>query len=108
MAVKEVNYITQEQDENGNVVNYYPVTKRENVYGIDELEKDLNDHLDTVDTLDAKHHAALEFLASNCFVRDDTTGTLYKICIDNGDMYFKKSDVDLKTVIGKLLQYTSK
>lgn len=108
MATKEMNYIQQRQDKNGNVINMYPVTKRENVYGIDELEKDIQDHLSTVDALDSKQHSALEFLASNCFVRDDTNGKLYKICSHDGDMYFRESDVDIKTVIGKLLQYTSK
>lgn len=102
MSEVDENTLIQVQDKDGNIKNILPITKRENVYGIDELEADLQSHLSKIDDLNTKQQKALTLLAANCFVLDDTNGKTYKIGSADGDFYYMESDVKITDIINAI------
>ena len=93
MANSEYNTLIQIQDEKGNVETHYPITKVENVLGLEDIT--------------GKEGAALRLLAANSYVIDDETGVTYKIGSRNGRFYFEESDVSILDILNDVVQAVS-
>ena len=90
MAMKEFNSYMDIQDENGDIERHYPITKAENVIGLNGVG------------LSPQQRAALALMASNAYIVDDTTGELYKIGSSDGKFYFDKADDDIKDILNTI------
>lgn len=90
MANTEYNSLIQIQDEKGNVETHYPITKVENILGLENYT--------------GKEGAALKLLAANSFIIDDETGITYKIGSRNGRFYFEESDVSVLDILNTVTE----
>lgn len=88
----ESNTLVEEAKSNGDIVRHFPITKAENVIGIEKLKGASTQQL-----------AALKLLAANAFIIDDTTGKTYKVGSNNGKLYFTESDVSVKELLDEIV-----
>lgn len=90
--ITESNTLMEVADKDGNVTRHFPITKVENIIGIEKMKG-----------ASAQQMAALKLLAANAFVIDDTTGQTYKIGSKDGKFYFEKSDVNILDLLSEIV-----
>lgn len=84
-SIVESNTLVEIHKPDGSVERVFPITKAENIIGSEKLT--------------AIQTKALKLLAVNSYIVDDTTGETYKIGMDDGGLYFEKSDVSIKELL---------
>ena len=111
--IERNSYIDLQQP-NGDVERIYPITKYENIENFpianqnvagsvklyDNTGKNVDGSLTQKATTEklSKVQAALQLLAANSYIVDDTDGKTYKIGSDNGKLYLVESDVSPKDI----------
>ena len=90
--ITESNTLIEETNSNGDVVRHFPITKVENIIGIENIKG-----------ASAQQLAALKLLAANAFIIDDTTGKTYKIGSNDGKFYFEESDVSVLDLLNEIV-----
>lgn len=84
-SIVEKNELIEIHKPGGLIERVFPITKAENIIGSEKLT--------------AIQTKALKLLAVNSYIVDDTTGETYKIGMEDGDLYFEKSDVSIKELL---------
>ena len=91
--ITESNTLIEVADKDGNVTRHFPITKVDNIIGIEKMKG-----------ASAQQIAALKLLAANAFVIDDTTGKTYKIGSNDGKFYFEESDVSVLDLLNEIVE----
>lgn len=106
MSIVEKNTLIEIQQPNGDVIREYPITKLENILGIDKITEMLSGDvivkLNSLQEVDETMKKALMLLAVNSFVVDEVTGDTYKIGSRDGQFFYEKSDVSVKDLLDTL------
>lgn len=94
--IVESNTLIEIAKKDGTTIRHFPITKVENIIGIDKMKGASSQQL-----------AALRLLAANAFVIDDTTGQTYKIGSKDGKFYFEESDVSILELLNEIVDAAS-
>lgn len=94
--VTERNVLVEIQDYNGNKERQFPLTKATNIIG---LKNFIDDNTSGMAEENEKYSKALRLLALNPYIVDDTTGDIYRIGIDNGELYHVKVDSGILDIL---------
>lgn len=92
VAVNEKNILIEVKDENGNVVREFPITKASNIIGLKKLISEAEN---------GKYLAALKLLAANPYIIDDTDQKIYRIGIEDGNIYAVEVEYGIEQILNQ-------
>ena len=85
--IRNFDTLLEIQKEDGSKERHFPFTKLENVIGAEDVPL---------------YPKALALLAIHPYFIDDTTGKIYRIGINNGELYYVQTDVGVKEILAEI------
>ena len=89
------------QDAEGNKERQFPITKAKNIIGLKKL---IEEQVSDISGNSEKYSRALRLLALNPYLIDDTTGSIYRIGVDNGELYHVQVDSGIIEILDEVVE----
>lgn len=99
--VIDKDILIEVQDEQGNRERQFPITKAKNIVG---LKKMIREQTSGIAEDAEKYDNALRLLALNPYLVDDTTGDIYRIGVDNGQLYHVQVDSGILDILNEVVE----